>query len=134
MKKSILEIYALAVCFTCIIAIVISLVISIYSIIEISYPEFGVNNWEYQKHQTNNNFWKENRNIKFDQNNNNTPQRPSDKELTKLRIESYSVVLKNVKRESTQALVRTSIFLIISSIFFYLHWKIFKKSQLQNKN
>ena len=131
MKKSVLEIYALAVCFVGVIAIVISLSISIYSLVEVIYPDFAVNQWEFQKHLSNDKFWEDYRNIKYNSTLNEEPVRPSEEELTRLRNESYSLVLINAKRDSTQILIRSIIFLTISLLFFTLHWKLFKKSQEQ---
>ncbi len=57
MKRSSLEIYSLTVCFFGVIAIVISLSISIYNVIEISFPEFAVDQWQYEQHSSNDKFW-----------------------------------------------------------------------------
>jgi hypothetical protein len=53
MKKSIVEIYALAVCFATIVCFVISLGIGLYDIVEITNPEFTMKSYAYEKHQTN---------------------------------------------------------------------------------
>ncbi len=53
MKKSILEIYALSVCFVTLVCFVIVLGIGIYDLIQISNPEFTLNPHEYERHQSN---------------------------------------------------------------------------------
>ncbi|PID56833.1 MAG: hypothetical protein CR986_09910 [Ignavibacteriae bacterium] len=129
MKKSILEIYSLAVCFAGIIAIVISLSISLYNIIELIDPEFGISKWEYEKHLSNENFWtNDNKPIAADV----KDEKPSEEEITKLREESYKNVLITSQLESKKSLIRSIIFLMISSAVFFFHWKIFKKSHSKN--
>jgi len=131
MKKSILEIYALAVCFLGIISIVVSLGIGIYNIVEIIYPEFAVDQWQYEQHSSNDKFWQNHPKRYPPELNGKALQKPSEEELTKMRTESYDLVIKNQQRNSIQSLVQSLIFLIISSIFFVLHWKLFRKSQKQ---
>ncbi len=53
MKKSILEIYALAVCFVALLCFVIALGIGVYDLIQITNPEFTINVYEYERHQSN---------------------------------------------------------------------------------
>ena len=53
MKKSILEIYALAVCFVALLCFVIALGIGVYDLIQITNPEFTLNAYEYERHQSN---------------------------------------------------------------------------------
>lgn len=129
MKRSTLEIYALAVCFLGVIAIVISLSIGSYNIIELAYPEFGVDQWQYEQHQSNDKFW-ENHPKRFPpEKGGKAVQRPKEEEITKMRTESYSLVIKNQRRNSTKSLVQSLLFFAISSLFFLLHWKLYQKSQ-----
>ena len=53
MKKSILEIYALAVCFVALVCFVIALGIGVYDLIQIANPVFTINAYEYDRHQSN---------------------------------------------------------------------------------
>ena len=56
MKQSILEIYALAVCFVTLVCFVIALGIGVYDLIEIANPEVTITSWEYDRHQSNETF------------------------------------------------------------------------------
>ena len=47
MKKSILEIYALAVCFLALVCFVIALGLGVYDLIQIANPGFTINAYEY---------------------------------------------------------------------------------------
>jgi hypothetical protein len=57
LKKSLLEIYALAVCFATIVCFVISLGVALYKIVEIINPEFTMNSYEYKRYQSNDAYW-----------------------------------------------------------------------------
>ena len=52
MKKSILAIYALAVCFVALVCFVIALGIGVYDLIQIANPVFTINAYEYDRHQS----------------------------------------------------------------------------------
>ena len=51
-KKSLLEIYALAVCFVTVVCFVIALGIGLYDLVELAYPEFSLSSYEYERHQS----------------------------------------------------------------------------------
>jgi hypothetical protein len=53
MKKSMLEIYSLAICFVTIVCAAVTLGIDLYDLIEISHPEFTLPLHPYERHQTN---------------------------------------------------------------------------------
>ena len=62
MKKSLLEIYALAVCFVTIICFAVSLGIGIYDVLEMSVSKFTLKSRDFERHKTNEAFtrgWKE---------------------------------------------------------------------------
>ena len=57
--KSKLEIYALSVCFTTVLILVISAGIGGYAIFETITPQLTMKSYEYDRHQTNDAFWKD---------------------------------------------------------------------------
>ena len=56
MKKSSVEIYGLAVCFVTLLCIIIALGVGIYDLLQITYPEFTLSAYEYERHQSNDSF------------------------------------------------------------------------------
>ncbi len=128
MKKSLLEIYGLAVCFATIVCFVVSLGIGIYDIVEIINPEFTMSSYAYEKHQTNDAFWKGK--CSGDE----EKQRPSGDELTKQREESYQRAIKSEKRDAFQSLIQIAIVLIINALVFIIHWKIARHARETNVN
>ncbi len=129
MKKSILEIYALAVCFATIVCFVITLGISIYDIVRIASPEFTMSSYEYNRHQSNDAYWKSSNNCSNDD---KKEQRPADEELTKQRLASYQQSIKSELRDAFQSLIQSVIILIIAVIVFLIHWRVARRSRESN--
>jgi hypothetical protein len=120
MKKSIVEIYALGVCFIAIVSCAISVGFALYDVLEMSAPEITLETYEYEKHQTNETFirgWKEDKEI------------PPTDELTKMRIASYQIALKVNQRDALQSIIQMLIIIFINLVVFYPHWKIAKRSR-----
>jgi hypothetical protein len=131
MKKSLLEIYALAVCFATIVCFVISLGVAIYSVIEIINPEFTMNSHEYKRHQSNDAYWisriEDWRNKEAKE-----MQRPSEDELTKQRTEGYRLAVIEEKRDGYQGITKTAIVMLINVVVFFIHWRIAKHARETN--
>ena len=120
MKKSLLEIYALAVCFVAIICFAITLGVGIYDVLEMSAPELTLKSHAYQQHQTNEAFtrnWSKDR------------EKPSEDEITKLREKSYQVALEAERRDALQSFIRALIIILIDVGVFFIHWVIAKKAR-----
>jgi hypothetical protein len=126
-KKSILEVYALAVCFATIICFVVALGIALYDLVKISTPEFTLSSHEYKRHQNNDEFWNsyqcsyENRGKEI--------QRPSEEVLTKQRLESYPLTIGAQRRDAFQSLTTSTIVLIIDIVVFLVHWQIARRAR-----
>ena len=121
MKKSLLEIYALAVCFVTITCFAIFLGVGIYDIIKLSAPAFTMKSYDYEYHQTNEKFtgnWKEEKREKY-----------SEEKITKLREEAYQVVLEKEQSDAIQSLIRILIIISIDIIIFLIHWSVAKKAR-----
>ncbi len=127
MKKSILEIYALAVCFAAIVCSAIALGVAIYNVIEIINPEFTISAQEYNHHQSNDSFWKGCSNVYGT--GKKEEKKPLEEELTKLRLESYQQALKSERRNAFQSLTKTIIIIIIDIFFFVVHWRIARRAR-----
>jgi hypothetical protein len=126
MKRTALETYALTVCFFTVACFVISLGIGLYSAIQAATPEFTLDQWTYQRHQTNDAFWQGGSGAapcppyaSVD-----NKSRPPEAELTKQRLESYSRAVKGEQRSAMQTLVKALIVLLIDVGVFLVHWRI----------
>jgi hypothetical protein len=130
LKKSLLELYALAVCFTTIVCFVVALGIAIYDIIRIVSPEFTLSSYEYDRHQNNDAFWKGYK-CGYDKLGKEM-QRPPEEELTKQRLESYQVEVKSEQRSGYQGMTKSVIVLIIDILVFIVHWQIARRARETN--
>jgi hypothetical protein len=130
MKKSLLEIYALAVCFATIVCFVISLGVAIYSIVKIINPEFTMNSYEYKRYQSNDAYWLSC--VDDYRNKEKEMQRPSEDELTKQRTEGYRLAAISEKRDGYQGLTKTAIIILINIVVFFIHWRIARRARETN--
>lgn len=128
MKKSILEIYALAVCFVTVVCFVVTLGIATYSVLEIAKPEFTLNSWQYSQHQTNDAYWNNCSGGRYCGPEEKKKERPSEPELTKQREESFARALSNEQRDGSQTLVKCLIVLLIDAAAFALHWLLSRRA------
>jgi len=136
MKKSVLEMYALAICFVTLICFVIALGIGIYNMIRIVNPEFTLSAYEHERHQSNRAFRgfsgielrMELRGL--------APARPaeisepSDEELTRQREQSYQNVMRAEQRRGTQSLTMVGIVIFIDLMVFAVHWLLARKARI----
>ena len=132
MKKSILEGYALAVCFVTVICFVIASGIGLYSIIGIANPEFTLPAWMYERHQSNDAFWQMNTLPPMPGSDRESKPRPPEAELTQQRQASYALAIKSEQRASVQTLTKASIVIFIDLIIFGAHWRVARRSRLNN--
>ncbi len=123
MKKSLLEIYALAVCFVTIICFAVALGIGVYDILEMSNPELTLKSYQYQRHQTNE---------AFTRNWSKEKEKPSEEEITNMRKKSYEVALKAERRDAVQSFIRVLIVMLIDIVIFLFHWRLAKRGRKAN--
>ena len=129
MKKSILEIYALAVCFATIVCFVVAFGIALYDVIQISKPEFTLSSHVYNRHQNNDAFW--NSCGQYDSKEKDK-KRPAENELTKSRMESYQQALQSERRDAFQGITQATIIILIDVLFFVVHWRIARRARETN--
>jgi hypothetical protein len=129
LKKSILEIYALAVCFVTVVCFVVAFGIATYSILQIAKPEFTIDSWQYSQHQTNDAYWNSCSGSRYC-GTEEKKERPSELELTKQREESFARILSNEQRDGSQVLVKCLIVLLIDAAAFAFHWFISRRARI----
>lgn len=130
MKKTILEIYALAVCFVTVVCFVIALGIAAYGIVGIASPNFTISSWVYTQHQTNDAFWNSPGDPRVRGGaDDKSKERPNEEALTKQREASYERALASERRDNLQSVVKSSIVMLIDTIVFFLHWLIARRER-----
>ena len=119
MKKSILEIYAMAACLFTIVCLVASLGVAAYAALGIAAPEFTMRSWTSQQHETNDSFWGE-----------KEKARPGETELTRKRLESLARASAAERRDNIQTLVKSLDVTFIALVVFALHWRMARRARL----
>ena len=120
MKKSLLEIYALAVCFATLACFVIALGVGIYDLIELTNPEFTLAAHEYERYRSNE---------AFHQSLLQEQKSISDEQVNRRRQSGYESALRAERRGAVQSLTMVAIILIIDVVVFVLHWLLAKKAR-----
>ncbi len=122
MKRKLLEIYALVVCFLAVGIFSITLALASWNVVEVTMPDFAINNYEYECHQSDEQF-KECYSAQHKYTRNKDPLIfPSNEALTSKRKFSYEQALNSKERQSLQELVRMTIILFINLFVFIGHW------------
>ena len=129
MKKTVIEIYALLVCFVSVVCFSIWFGIGMYSLIGVLSPETTIDSWTYQRHQSNENFVTVSPMAINPFGNQGGMQKPEvlpENTLTKNRLYSYAQVFKAEVRTNTQSILRSVIVIVISMLLFWIHWRLLK--------
>lgn len=130
MKKAILEIYALAVCFVAVMCFAAFFSLGTYNVIQMLKPEFTMNDWVYEIHQTNDAYWKHSRNTDGGDGENTQP-RPDEATLSRQRQESFARAQATEAREGARSLVKSLIFLLADLVVFSSHWVIGRRARAE---
>ena len=130
MKKTFLEIYALAVCFVTVVCFVAALGVAIYDVVQIANPEFTMNSWQYERFQSNDAFWRGCRDRSgYCSAEEKKKQRPSETQLTRQRKDAFALALKSEQREGAQSLLKATIVLLIDMAVFFVHWILARRAR-----
>lgn len=157
MKKTILEIYALAVCFAAVVCSTVTLGFGLWSVLEIAMPEFTVSNYVYENYQDNESYLPSKRRCedsdgltaeeaaadaaaaaataaataessgKADARRKCKPL--SDAEITAERERAWNRELRKERRDGMQTLVRCLLVLLVNLIVFAPHWYLAKRAR-----
>jgi hypothetical protein len=132
MKKTVLEIYAMLVCFVSLTFLTGFLCSGIYNTVKLVVPEvtFGANN--FRSYADNNSFcdmlggngcYTDEKRIK----------KIPDADITKMREEKRVFEIAMQKHEAMDVLIWCFIFMPISTIFFFIHWGIARKARQEGQ-
>ena len=126
MKKTILEVYALAICFVVLTCFVITLSLAIYDSVQFVTPNFALDRYRYEAFQTNASYraWPGAQLTEV--------QRSSmgEAELSKYREQQYALLLRAEQHQAAQGMVRKFIVLCVGAVVFFVHWRMAKKARL----
>jgi len=124
MKKSLLEIYALAVCFFTVVCFVVVLGMAMWDGVKVAAPDFTIRSHYWEKHQSDEAFRESLVSLRRCGDGKPAYTPPAGADLTKAREESYAQVLRAERRDGFQGLVQRLIILFLDLLVFLIHWKI----------
>lgn len=127
MKKNLVEVYALAICFFTVACFVIVLGMTAWNVVALSSPEFTINNHIYDAHLTDENYrhWLRQQNQYCTED----YKPPEGAELTKSREINWQHEIRVEQRGALQNLVQNVIVLVIDLLVFVAHWVIARRSR-----
>lgn len=127
MKKTILEIYALAVCFLALACFIVLLGFAIWNLIGLTAPSFTINQQQYDCHLSEQAYedcisveWLYSREF-------NPKPVPQGAALRAARQASYADLLRSEQRQSLQGLTLQLAMLAIVSLAFLGHWLLARR-------
>lgn len=148
MKKTILEIYALAVCFATIVCATVALGIALWDVVQVTAPEFTINNYSFERYQDNDSFRSSDcaadparkaaeaaaaaasGTATATAASNNGKCGYSDAELDAKRVQEWTKQLNSEKRQGFQSLVRCLIVILLDLLVFSAHWILARRARL----
>jgi len=131
MKKSLIEIYALAVCFITVACFVVTFGLALWDVVEFTVPEFTINQSQYERHQSDDEY-SEYISRRSQYKGENAEPIPSGEELTKAREKSYAFIIASERRTALQDFFQKLIIILVDTIAFFIHWRIAGKARREN--
>jgi len=126
MRKTLIEIYALAVCFFTVACFAIFSGLAVWDVVQISAPEFTINSKVYEEHSDNESYKKRSCYACADQL--EAEKSFSEGEITQSREKGWERELEIEKRSAVQSFARNLIIIIIDIILFWGHWVLAQRT------
>ena len=125
MKKTVLEIYALAVCFFTVACFVVTLGIALFDVIQVANPEFTLDRYRFEAFQSNESY-KDWPGARLSDEERKTI---TEEKLTEHRATRYAQVLRAERHDGAQSLLRMIIIMFVDALAFIVHWIIAKRAR-----
>lgn len=128
MKKTILEIYAFAVCFFAVACVVVTFGLVAWDFVQLSAPHFTINSVQYQCHQSDGAYQNCFANDAKYTRDENQIAFPSGAQLRTKRIADYAQIIHAEKRRALQGIAQKAIVLLLNLCVFLIHWRLAKRA------
>jgi len=126
MKRNVLEIYALAVCFFNVACFVIVFGIAVWNVVSIAAPQFTMNNYEWQQFQSDDTYSKQ---LSMGHSCNKDYVAPTGQALTDARVKALNDALASQRHGDISSLIHNIIILLINVVVFLAHWKLASRAR-----
>ncbi len=134
MKKKLLEVYALAVCFVTLFVLMIVLAMTMYRAVQIIAPTVTMESETYASYQSNDLFWGACGKSRLSEYSTACSEldmkkvRPAEEELTEQREREFALKISLERRDALRSLIQLLIVIFLAGVTFLMHWAIAKKS------
>jgi hypothetical protein len=128
MKKSLLEIYALAVCFIAALVVLTSVVMDADHVLALAAPDLMMDTFTHRQTADNDSYFQMHRG-EFNPQTKSFPPRPSEDTLTAKRLAAKTVANSEEQRLALQGLLKDIIVTLVAAGFFVVHWIIAKQQR-----
>ena len=123
MKKNLLALYALGLCFVLAASLAIVFSMLLYDLLELNFPELTLPARIHERHQSDELFL-----LSLGSEEGVLKKKQFSKaRLSKLRKESYRAALLSEQRAAKQSLMRGAITIFVSSLLFWIHWRLARR-------
>ena len=134
MKKTVLEVYAMAVCFVTVVCFVVASAIALYAVLGMARPEFTMPAHTYESFLSNDayyQFYEGSRVARvFPGREKENAVRPPEATLTRLRTEAFARAVLMEARDNTQTLVKSLLVMLVDALVFAAHWMLARRSRV----
>jgi hypothetical protein len=122
MKKNILEIYSLTVCFFAVVCFVFVSAVAIYDAVQVLNPEFTLSRHQYERYLSNEGFIQTSQPATVE--NRAALKMLPREEIARRRTGEFKRVLRAERHEGKQTLFRMVVLLLFSAGAFAIHWQV----------
>jgi len=123
MKKNLLEIYALTVCFASVMFLIVTVAMCLYEAVRITAPSATVSGWTYERSLSDDAFLA------------TRPQgraAPEASTLPRLRSEALKNALDSERHDGLQSFLQSLMYAIVAGVVFWLHWRLARRERLHS--
>lgn len=121
MKKTVIEIYAVAVCFISVVSLSLTVTIGLYDLLEWGAPEFTLIAYQQQRLESDESYLRHLREI------DHPDQELDAAALTRARESEYASALRAERRDAKQSLVRMLFAVVVLSAVLIFHWLLARR-------
>jgi hypothetical protein len=122
-RKNLLEIYALTVCFASVMFLIITVAICLYQAVRIAAPSVTVSGWTHERSSSDEAFlstWPQGRPL------------PEATTLPRLRSEALRSALDSERHDGSQSFLQSFMYAIVAGVVFWLHWRLARRERLHS--
>ncbi len=129
MKRSVLEIYALVVCFFTVVCFVVYLGMAVWSVVSLSAPEFTMNGLWWQQYQSDESYKEHLVGIYGRGTDKDNYVAPTGQALTDARAKAFGEQLATERHSAATELIHNIIILLINILVFVPHWRLASRAR-----